>query len=259
MLVLLSPAKTLDFETPPVSDLATKPDFLRQSKELIDVLKKLAPHDVSSLMGISDKLGQLNYDRYHQWKTPFTPKNAKQAALAFKGDVYTGLDAERLKPKDFEFAQEHLRILSGLYGLLRPMDLIQPYRLEMGTKLANPKGDNLYQFWGERLTQALNEQLAQLSNPVVVNLASNEYFKSVQPKALQAPVITPVFKDLKNGQYKVISFYAKKARGMMAAHIVQKRLKQAEKLKQFTGGGYAYNAELSKGEQWVFTRDEAPA
>jgi len=258
MLVLLSPAKTLDFETPPVSDLATRPDFLRQSKELIDVLKKLAPHDLSSLMGISDKLGQLNYDRYHQWKTPFTPKNAKQAALAFKGDVYTGLDAESLKPKDFEFAQEHLRILSGLYGLLRPMDLIQPYRLEMGTKLANPKGDNLYRFWGERLTRALNEQLAEQANPVVVNLASNEYFKSVQPKDLRAPVITPVFKDWKNGQYKVISFYAKKARGMMAAYIIRKRLKQAEKLKQFTDGGYAYNAELSKGNQWVFTRDEAP-
>lgn len=255
MLVLISPAKTLDFDTPPVCDLATKPDFLRQSKQLIEVLRTLAPHEVSSLMGISDKLGQLNYDRYAQWKTPFTSKNAKQAVLAFKGDVYTGLEAEGFDRGDFEFAQEHLRILSGLYGLLRPMDLIQPYRLEMGTKLANPGGANLYQFWGQRLTQAINAQLSEQSDPVVVNLASNEYFKAVQPKLLEAPVITPVFKDWKNGQYKVISFYAKKARGMMAAFILRQRVTAAETLKRFNGGGYQYSAKLSKGDQWVFTRD----
>ncbi len=255
MLMLISPAKTLDFETTPVTDKATQPDFLDQSKELIKVLRDLAPQDVSSLMSISDKLGQLNYDRYHQWRTPFTANNAKQAALAFKGDVYTGLNAEQFKAGDFSFAQQHLRILSGLYGLLRPLDLIQPYRLEMGTKLANPRGDNLYQFWGEQLTQAINEQLSTLKHPVVVNLASNEYFKSVQPKQLSAPLVTPVFKDWKNGQYKIISFYAKKARGLMAAYAIHHRIKDAEALKQFDAEGYVYNETLSKGAQWVFTRD----
>lgn len=257
MLMLLSPAKTLDFETAPVTDKATQPDFLDQSRELIGVLRDLAPQDISSLMSLSDKLGQLNYDRYQQWHTPFTPDNAKQAALAFKGDVYTGLNAEQFKAGDFTFAQKHLRILSGLYGLLRPLDLIQPYRLEMGTKLANPRGDNLYQFWGERLTQAINDQLATLKSTVVVNLASNEYFKSVQPKQLSAPLITPVFKDWKNGQYKIISFYAKKARGLMAAYAIQNRIQDAEALKAFDVEGYAYNDDLSKGAQWVFTRDNA--
>lgn len=257
MLMLISPAKTLDFETAPVTDTATLPDFLDQSKALIGVLRDLAPQDISSLMSISDKLGQLNYDRYHQWHTPFTEKNAKQAALAFKGDVYTGLDAEQFSAGDFTFAQEHLRILSGLYGLLRPLDLIQPYRLEMGTRLANPRGNNLYQFWGERLTRAVNEQLSKLKQPVVVNLASNEYFKSVQPKQLAAPLITPVFKDWKNGQYKIISFYAKKARGLMAAYAIRHRIQDAEALKQFDAEGYCYNETLSKGQQWVFTRDSA--
>ncbi|WP_341936928.1 peroxide stress protein YaaA [Marinimicrobium sp. C2-29] len=255
MLVLISPAKTLDFETEPASDLATQPDFLDDSQQLIDVLRKLAPQDISSLMGISDKLGQLNYDRFAQWQPPFTPDNAKQAVLAFKGDVYTGLEAERFSRKDFEFAQEHLRILSGLYGLLRPLDLIQPYRLEMGTRLANPGGNNLYQFWGDHLTRAINDQLERVPGSVVVNLASNEYFKAVQPKQLEARLVTPVFKDWKNGQYKIISFYAKKARGMMASYIIRNRIKKAEGLKGFTGGGYAYNDTLSKGDQWVFTRD----
>ncbi len=257
MLMLISPAKTLDFETAPVTDKVTEPDFLDQSRELIGVARDLAPQDISSLMNISDKLGQLNYDRFHQWHTPFTPDNAKQAALAFKGDVYTGLNAEQFKAGDFTFAQQHLRILSGLYGLLRPLDLIQPYRLEMGTKLANSRGSNLYQFWGERLTRAINEQLSTLKHPVVVNLASNEYFKAVQPKQLTAPLITPVFKDWKNGQYKIISFYAKKARGMMAAYAIRHRIKDAEALKGFDTEGYTYNEALSSGQQWVFTRDSA--
>ncbi|UZJ43709.1 peroxide stress protein YaaA [Marinimicrobium sp. C6131] len=257
MLMLISPAKTLDFETAPVTDRSTQPDFLDQSQELIGVLRDLAPQDISSLMGISDKLGQLNYDRYHQWQTPFTSGNAKQAALAFKGDVYTGLNAEQFKEGDFTFAQKHLRILSGLYGLLRPLDLIQPYRLEMGTRLSNPRGDNLYQFWGERLTRAINQQLDTLKSSVVVNLASNEYFKSVQPGKLSASLVTPVFKDWKNGQYKIISFYAKKARGLMAAYAIQNRIQDAEDLKAFDVDGYAYNDALSKGAQWVFTRDSA--
>ncbi|WP_027329719.1 peroxide stress protein YaaA [Marinimicrobium agarilyticum] len=257
MLMLISPAKTLDFDTAPVTDKATQPDFLDQSRELISILRDLAPQDVSSLMGISDKLGQLNYDRYQQWHTPFTADNAKQAALAFKGDVYTGLDAERFKAGDFSFAQQHLRILSGLYGLLRPLDLIQPYRLEMGTRLGNPRGANLYDFWGERLTAAINEQLKALKQPAVVNLASNEYFKAVKPKALTAPLVTPVFKDWKNGQYKIISFYAKKARGLMAAYAIENRIKSAEDLKAFDRDGYGFNAGLSTDKQWVFTRDSA--
>ncbi len=257
MLMLISPAKTLDFDTAPVTDKATQPDFLDQSRELISILRDLAPQDVSRLMGISDKLGQLNYDRYQQWHTPFTADNAKQAALAFKGDVYTGLDAERFKAGDFTFAQRHLRILSGLYGLLRPLDLIQPYRLEMGTRLENPRGANLYDFWGERLTAAINEQLKSLKQPTVVNLASNEYFKAVQPKALAAPLITPVFKDWKNGQYKIISFYAKKARGLMAAYAIGNRIKSAEGLKAFDREGYGFNPELSTDKQWVFTRNSA--
>ena len=257
MLMLISPAKTLDFDTPPVTEKASQPDFLDQSRELLAVLRDLAPQDLSALMGISDKLGQLNYDRFQQWHTPFTPDNAKQAALAFKGDVYTGLEAEQFNAKDFDFAQKHLRILSGLYGILRPLDLIQPYRLEMGTKLTNPRGDNLYQFWGERLTHALNSELADMKNPVVINLASNEYFKSVQPKGLQAPLITPVFKDWKNGQYKIISFYAKKARGLMAAYAIRHRLQRAEDLKAFDSDGYVYNSTLSSDKQWVFTRNNA--
>lgn len=257
MLAVLSPAKTLDFDSPPTTDLATQPDFLDQSRQLIGVARDLAPHHLSSLMGISDKLGQLNFDRFAQWHTPFDLSNAKQALLAFKGDVYTGLEAERLTQEDLRFAQGHLRILSGLYGLLRPMDLIQAYRLEMGTRLVNPRGKDLYQFWGERLTRALNAQLADMAQPVLVNLASNEYYKAVRPELLEAPVVTPIFKDRKNGQYKVISFYAKKARGMMAAYMVRNRLSRADGLKDFQGGGYAYREDLSTESQWVFTRAEA--
>lgn len=254
MLALISPAKTLDFETPPTTEFSSQPQFLQDSEQLIKVARKHAPHQLSSLMGISDKLGQLNFDRFAKWHRPFNSDNAKQALLAFKGDVYTGLAAENFGEREFEFAQQHLRILSGLYGLLRPMDLIQPYRLEMGTSLSNPKGDNLYQFWGARITEALNRDLASLAQPVIVNLASNEYFRSVQPAKLDAPVITPVFKDWKNDRYKIISFYAKKARGMMSAFMIRERLSRAEDLKQFTEGGYRYDAALSTEGEWVFTR-----
>ncbi|MDQ2076949.1 peroxide stress protein YaaA [Marinimicrobium sp. ABcell2] len=257
MLALISPAKTLDFETPAPTRVASQPAFLADSQELIDVLRKLAPHEISDLMGISDKLGVLNYDRFAQWQPPFHLDNAKQALFAFKGDVYTGLAAESFDAGDIEFAQEHLRILSGLYGLLQPLDLIQPYRLEMGTRLANPRGKDLYQFWGDRITQAINTQLSTFTSPVVINLASNEYFKSVRPRKLEAPVITPVFKDWKNGRYKIISFYAKKARGMMSAYLIKNRLTDAEALKDFGDGGYSYNGELSTATDWVFTRAEA--
>jgi len=258
MLLIISPAKTLDFETPPRSKLTSIPDFLPRSSVLIDELRGLSPANLSDLMSISEKLGELNCERFLNWHTPFDSDNAKQALLAFKGDVYTGLDADSLSAKDFRFAQKHLRILSGLYGLLRPMDLIQAYRLEMGTKFNNSGGANLYQFWGDTVTEAINVQLAETRSKVLVNLASNEYYKVVNKKLLAADVITPVFKDLKNDKYKIISFYAKKARGMMSAYVIKNQLKNVEQLKQFDGGGYRYCADQSTARDWVFTRDQAP-
>ncbi len=257
MLIVLSPAKNLDYETPPCSKLHTQPELLEQSQRLIDELVKLAPQDVSALMGISDKLGCLNYDRFQAWQKPFTSDNAKQAVLAFNGDVYSGLAAERFSADDFRYAQKHLRILSGLYGVLRPMDLMQAYRLEMGTRFANAEGKDLYAFWGEQVTTALNKQLKALKSTSVVNLASNEYFKAVKPKLLNAELITPVFKDLKGDQYKVISFYAKKARGLMAAWIIQNKVERPADLKKFKAEGYAYSKTLSSDKQLVFTRDSA--
>jgi uncharacterized protein len=257
MLVVISPAKTLDYETPPVIDAYTQPRFLDRSRQLIDQLRDLAPPEVSDLMGISAKLGDLNFGRYLAWHTPFTPDNAKQAILAFKGDVYTGLDAESLTEKQLLWAQDHLRILSGLYGVLRPLDLMQPYRLEMGTRLANQEGANLYEFWGDQLTTALNRELCRQARPVLINLASNEYFKAVDAAKLEADVITPVFKDRKGGKYKVVSFFAKKARGMMSRYIIRKRLANPEKIKSFDDGGYQYNAAMSSAREWVFTRDDA--
>lgn len=255
MLIVISPAKTLDFESPPATDTYTQPDFLKESKKLVRELQQLTPEDISKLMGISPKLGELNFQRYMNWKTPFKPGNARQAVLAFKGDVYTGLDAQRFSRRDFDFAQKHLRILSGLYGVLRPLDLMQPYRLEMGTRLPNPRGDTLYDFWGGRITEALNEQLAAIKSRTLINLASNEYFKAVQPGALRAEVITPVFKDLKGGKYKVVSFYAKKARGLMSAYIIVNRLRKPDDIKGFDWEGYSYNDDLSTAREWVFTRD----
>ncbi|WP_323846194.1 peroxide stress protein YaaA [Microbulbifer magnicolonia] len=258
MLIVISPAKTLDYESEIPSLETTQPDFLGESAALIKELRALSPQQISSLMKISDKLGLLNYDRFQQWQRPFTDKNARPALLAFKGDVYTGLAAETMGKRDFAYAQKHLRMLSGLYGLLRPLDLMQPYRLEMGTRMPNARGSNLYEFWGARLTRALNEQLHGLKSRELVNLASNEYFKSVQPQALDADVVTPHFKDLKNGQYKMISFFAKKARGMMTRWAIEQRVKKAEELKNFAVAGYRYNAGLSRGRDWVFTRDQAP-
>jgi len=254
MLLVISPAKNLDYETAPHTADYSQPDFLEESALLIDELQDLAPHDVSSLMSISDKLGVLNYDRFQEWQPPFTPSNAKQAALAFNGDVYTGLEATSFNKADLKFAQAHLRILSGLYGLLRPLDLMQAYRLEMGTKFANQRGKNLYEFWGTQITEALNTQLGSLNSDVVVNLASNEYFKSVKPKVLNAEIITPVFKDWKGDKYKIISFYAKKARGLMCHYAIKNKVTEAEQLKQFDLAGYAYNEDMSSAKEWVFTR-----
>lgn len=254
MLMVISPAKTLDYESPLATREYTQPAFLEDSRELIDQLKNLEPHQVSNLMGISEKLGQLNAQRFQSWQTPFTPENARQAVLAFKGDVYTGLDAESFSGGDFEFAQNHLRILSGLYGLLRPLDLMQPYRLEMGTRFTNHRGKDLYAFWGNTLTSTLNDLLLQ-DDKVLINLASNEYYRSVQAKNLHARVITPQFKDWKNGQYKMISFYAKKARGLMCRYVIQNRITQASDLKGFNLAGYVFSDEQSSGDQWVFLRD----
>jgi len=254
MLMLISPAKTLDFDSAPVTKSHSQSDFLADSRVLMKQLQALSPADVSGLMRISDKLGLLNYDRFQAWQTPFKPSNAKQAVLAFQGDVYSGLGAETFSEQDFDFAQQHLRILSGLYGLLRPLDLIQPYRLEMGTKFNNSRGANLYQFWGETLTHAVNQQLEAIKSTSLVNLASNEYFKAIKPKQLAGEVITPVFKDWKNGQYKIISFYAKKARGLMSAYAIKNRLTSAEDLKSFAVDGYGFVPDLSSEREWVFTR-----
>jgi len=230
------------------------PKFLDDSQTLVERMRELAPADIAKLMKISDKLSVLNSTRYETWSLPFTPDNAKQALLAFKGDVYTGLDAETLAPEQDEYAQQHLRILSGLYGIVKPLDLIQPYRLEMGTKLSNTRGKDLYQFWGDKITDSLNAELEQ--NDVLINLASNEYFKSVRPKSLKARIITPVFKDTKNGVQKIISFYAKKARGLMVRYMIDNQINHAEALKNFDVTGYQFEASQSSENEWVFTRPE---
>jgi hypothetical protein len=258
MLILISPAKTLDFETPAETRTATQPVFLEESKQLIEGLQKLPSDGISKLMSISSKLGDLNHERFMNWHLPFTKNNAKQSVLAFKGDVYTGLEAEGFSASDFRYAQKHLRILSGLYGVLRPLDLIQPYRLEMGTKFANQRGKDLYQFWDDSITVELNKLLKDLKTDAVVNLASNEYFRAVRRKELQADVISPAFKDLNNGKYKILSFYAKKARGQMAGWIIRNGVSDAEQLKKFRVAGYRYSADLSTPHEPAFIRDAAP-
>ncbi|CAK9887602.1 MULTISPECIES: peroxide stress protein YaaA [Pseudomonas] len=257
MLTVISPAKTLDYDTPPVTPRYTQPQYLDDSQELIVQLRELSPAQISELMHLSDKLAGLNAARFGSWTPAFTPDNAKQALLAFKGDVYTGLDAQSLSEDDFSYAQDHLRMLSGLYGLLRPLDLMQPYRLEMGTKLANARGKDLYAFWGTRISEWLNQALAEQGDDLLLNLASNEYFSAVKRNALKARVINTEFRDFKNGQYKIISFYAKKARGMMSRFVIQERINDPEQLKQFDVQGYYYSAELSKADNLVFLRDHA--
>ena len=254
MLTVISPAKTLDFDSPPVTDAHTQPAHLTQSRKLVRRLRELSAADLSRLMKISDDLAQLNHDRYQHWKTPFRSENARQALFAFKGDVYIGLDAGSMQPDDLEFAQDHLRILSGLYGLLRPLDLMQPYRLEMGTRLDTDQGSNLYQFWGDRITRSLNQELQQTGSATLINLASGEYFKSVKPSLLKADIVTPAFREFRDGEYKFIQFFAKKARGLMARYLVDQRIDEPEGLKDFDYEGYKYNASLSTAKDWVFTR-----
>ena len=258
MLTVISPAKTLDFESPPTTRRSTVPALVDRSAKLVEDMRALSPDDIRSLMGVSEKIADLNHRRFMNWSQPFDLDNAKQAILAFRGDVYTGLAAETLDSAQLGFAQKHLRILSGLYGMLRPLDLMQPYRLEMGIKFANRGGNNLYQFWGDEITKGLNAQLKKIQSDVLVNLASNEYFKAVKPKELNAEIITPVFKDLKSGKYKVISFYAKKARGQMVRFIIENGMEAPDGLKRFDTDGYRYNPGQSTARELVFTRDVPP-
>ena len=256
MLTVISPAKSLDYETPAATDVYTQPAHLSQSRKLIRRLRELSKADIARLMSVSDNLAELNHQRYRQWKTPFKPENARQALFAFKGDVYLGLDAYSMNQKNIDFAQNHLRILSGLYGLLKPLDLMQPYRLEMGTRLSTEAGTNPYQFWDGRITKALNQELKQSGANTLINLASNEYFKSVQLKSLKANVITPSFREFHKGEYRFIQFHAKKARGYMSRFIIDEQINQAEGLRDFDREGYRYAPALSNDQEWVFTRKQ---
>ncbi|ENV47750.1 UPF0246 protein [Acinetobacter brisouii CIP 110357] len=259
MLALISPAKTLDYETALPSSNFTQPRLLDQSEQLIDVCRELSASQLASLMSVSEKIAQLNVARFQDWQTEFDLANARQAIFAFKGDVYTGLDAYALSDPQLDFAQQHLRMLSGLYGLLRPLDLMMPYRLEMGTKLHNPRGSNLYEFWGKRITDLIQQDLQQANSNILLNLASDEYYKAVKESALDAQIVKPVFLDQKHGKYKVISFYAKKARGLMARFVIEQQIQQVEDLKAFNSEGYYFDVENSNAKELVFKRDEQAA
>lgn len=259
MLALISPAKTLDYQTALPTDQFTLPRLLPQSEQLIADCRKLSSSDIANLMKVSEKIAQLNRERFHDWQADFSFANARQAIFAFKGDVYTGLDAYDLEQPALEFAQQHLRMLSGLYGLLRPLDLMMPYRLEMGTKLANIAGHNLYEFWGDQITDLINADLAQAQSEILVNIASDEYYKAVQAKRIRAEIVKPVFLDQKHGQYKVISFYAKKARGLMARYMIENQLSRIDELKAFNLDGYYFDALSSSSGELVFKRDEQVA
>ncbi|MBG56368.1 MAG: hypothetical protein CL935_04490 [Deltaproteobacteria bacterium] len=255
MLMIISPAKTLDYESPLKTESFTIPDYLENSAELIEIMSKKSLRDLVKMMQVSQKIAELNVDRFKSWELPFSPVNARQALLAFKGDVYNGINTSTLSEDDFSYAQRHLRILSGLYGLLRPLDLIQPYRLEMGLKLNSKKVNTLYQFWGDKITDELTLLLEEQETPVLVNLASNEYFKSVKTKNLECRLITPEFRDLKNGEYKIVQFFAKKARGLMVRYAIDNSIIKSEDLKNFDYDGYTFNSKLSLTDKWVFSRN----
>jgi cytoplasmic iron level regulating protein YaaA (DUF328/UPF0246 family) len=256
MLIVLSPAKSLDYKTPVKVKAPTLPEFVSESAKLIAELKKLSPQEVANLMGLSDQLAALNVGRYRDWSKKFTDENSKPAIYAFDGDVYDGFDVKTLKAKSIDFAQDHVRILSGLYGALRPLDLMQAYRLEMGTSFKNARGKDLYAFWGERVTDSIKKVLSEQKKPVLLNLASEEYFKVLQAKNLECPVISPVFQDGKDGKYKIISFYAKRARGLMARYVVENRITDPADLKGFNLDGYKYVASESKPDKPLFRRPE---
>lgn len=254
MLFVLSPAKKLDYDSALSTELHTQPLFVKEAAQLIKILKTQSAAEVAALMDLSPSLAQLNVDRYAAWKPAFTQKNARQAVLAFNGDVYEGMNAATLKEKELQWAQDHIAILSGLYGVLRPLDLMQPYRLEMGTRLKNPGGANLYQYWQKTIAPYLHERLAKEQAPILVNLASEEYFKAVDLKAIKARVLQCVFQDGKNGVYKIVSFHAKRARGLMARFAIEHRATKPEDLKKFDSEGYAYSASLSTDDKLVFRR-----
>ncbi len=254
MMIIISPAKTMDFRSEVQTNKNSQPEFLNRSKILMKELGKLNPKDIVSLMKVNNEIAYLNFERNLSWRTPFTSDNAKQALLAFRGQVYVGLDAKTLTEEDLQFAQDNLRILSGLYGILKPLDLIQAYRLEMGIALKNPKGKNLYEFWGTKIGELLNHELANSKNNVLINLASNEYFKAIKPKTIKGEIITPVFKEAKGNGYKLITVYAKTARGLMSRFIIQNRIENPEDIKAFDTDGYLFNRDLSTENEWVFTR-----
>lgn len=254
MITVISPAKKLDYQTDICTEEHTIPEGLDRSAQLVSKLQKTSKKKISELMSLSDNLTQLNVERYAAWTDDFSEGETRQALLAFKGDVYQGMKNDSLSPDDLKFAQDHLRILSGLHGLLRPLDLIKPYRLEMGTKLSVKGKKDLYAFWGDEITNRLNQALENSGNTSLVNLASGEYFKAVNTKKLNAKIITPVFKDMKNGKLKVIFLYAKQARGMMTGYILRNRINNPEELKGFDDGGYRFTEDLSDESTWVFTR-----
>jgi len=254
MLVVISPAKSLHNHCPIPFETFSEADFLPEAEKIISVMKKKKPAQLAKLMDISPKLADLNYQRFQEWTIPFTPENSWQAVLMFNGDVYLGLKAETFSVSEFETAQKQLRILSGVYGLLKPLDMIQPYRLEMGTDIAISRKKNLYDFWKAKITSKLNQEFSETEKKVLVNLASNEYFSAIDTKKLKVRVVTPSFKEFKNGQYQMISFYAKRARGLMSRFIIQNNLADPEEIKAFDLEGYYFNNEISKGDNWVFTR-----
>jgi uncharacterized protein len=256
MLTVISPAKTLDYDSPVLTDQFTNPAHLTQSRKLIKRLRQFSAPELSSLMKVSPAIGDLNAERFKRWKTPFKPENARQAIFAFKGDVYIGLDAYSMSQQNIDFAQGHLRMLSGLYGVLRPLDLMQPYRLEMGTRLLTDSAQNLYQFWDGRITKALNQELKTIGSSTLINLASIEYFKSVKTPKIKANIITPTFKDYHQGKYQIIGFFAKKARGAMSRYIIDNELTNPQDLQAFDVDGYRFDSSLSQGSEWVFTRKQ---
>ena len=254
MLFIISPAKTLDYSSPISIQGQSDIPFLKESKQLMKVLKKYKADDIAKLMNVSSKIAYLNHDRFAQWQVPFIEEESRQALYAFKGEVYNGIDAYSLSQDDTDYAQEHMRMLSGLYGLLRPYDMILPYRLEMGTKLQTEKYKNLYEFWGDKITKNLQKAIDESGTSILVNLASNEYFKAINTKKIKSPIITPIFKEAKGDSYKVIAIFAKKARGLMSRYIIENKIQSPEELKHFDKEGYFFNAELSTDTELTFTR-----
>lgn len=254
MIIVISPAKSLYDHSPVQFDKFTQAEFLPEAEKIVSVMKKKKPVQLTKMMDISSKLAELNFQRFQNWSLPFTPENSWQAVLMFSGDVYQGLKAETFTAAEFETAQQNLRILSGVYGLLKPLDLIQPYRLEMGTNIAIARKKNLYEFWKTKITTKLYEEMAESNQKILINLASNEYFSAIDTKKLKARIITPAFKEFKDGQYRMVSFFAKKARGLMSRFIIQNQISDPEEIKAFDLEGYYFNNQLSKADNWIFTR-----